>query len=78
MHAGDQILTVHMRGTGLRIKNKDEKRGEKVMGQSRKAMKTLFLLLLVAVCVCLCTASEAEAEENLLLKFQPIHTIIWI
>ena len=74
MHAGDQILTVHMRGTGLRIKNKDEKRGEKVMGQSRKAMKTLFLLLLVAVCVCLCT----EAEENLLLKFQPIHTIIWI
>ena len=48
------------------------------MGQRRKAMKTLFLLLLVAVCVCLCTASEAEAEENLLLKFQPIHTIIWI
>lgn len=48
------------------------------MGQSRKAMKTLFLLLLVAVCVCLCAASEAEEEENLLLKFQPIHTIIWI
>lgn len=48
------------------------------MEKSRKTAKKLFLLLLVAMCVCFCTASEAKAEENLLLKFQPIHTIIWI
>ncbi len=47
------------------------------MEQRRKTMKTLLILVLVAVCTLLCTASESE-EENFLLKFQPIHTIIWI
>jgi len=46
--------------------------------QRRKTMKTLLILVLVAVCTLLCTASESEEEENFLLKFQPIHTIIWI
>lgn len=48
------------------------------MEPNQKTVKKLILLLLVGSCICLCTASEATAEENLLLKFQPIHTIIWI
>lgn len=48
------------------------------MEQRRKTMKTLLILVLVAVCTLLCTASESGTEENFLLKFQPIHTIIWI
>ena len=48
------------------------------MEQRRKTMKTLLILVLVAVCTLLCTASEYGSEENFWLKFQPIHTIIWI
>lgn len=48
------------------------------MEQRRKMRKKLLILLLVAACTLLCTASESGAGENLLLKFQPIHTIIWI
>lgn len=48
------------------------------MEQRRKTMKTLLILVVVAVCTLLCAASESRSEENFLLKFQPIHTIIWI